>query len=149
MQNCRYFVSFRTSHEGSATRWNICGTGDSQCDSRESIRANHSQMKPQFFIARQADSPERFARITRISDSHESPDSRESCESIRAKHATKRWNICCKFEDQAQTILCKYPLSNAPLFKFLMFIFPRRQDSWIKSTFGSLRIPFFSKSLHF
>ena len=31
----------------------------------------------------------RFARITRISDSRESPDSRESCESIRANHATK------------------------------------------------------------
>ena len=31
----------------------------------------------------------RFAWITRISDSRESPDSRESCESIRANHATK------------------------------------------------------------
>ena len=31
----------------------------------------------------------RFARITRSSDSRESPDSRESCESIRANHATK------------------------------------------------------------
>ena len=30
-----------------------------------------------------------FAWITRISDSRESPDSRESCESIRANHATK------------------------------------------------------------
>ena len=30
------------------------GTGDS----RESIRANHSQLRPLFFIARQADSPE-------------------------------------------------------------------------------------------
>ena len=30
----------------------------------------------------------RFARITRVSDSRESPDSRESCESIRANHAT-------------------------------------------------------------
>ena len=29
-------------------------------------------------------------QITRISDSRESPDSRESCESIRANHATKR-----------------------------------------------------------
>ena len=27
--------------------------------------------------------------MTRISDSRESPDSRESCESIRANHATK------------------------------------------------------------
>ena len=34
----------------------------------------------------------RFARITRISDSLESPDSRESCESIRANHATKPEN---------------------------------------------------------
>ena len=32
----------------------------------------------------------RFARITRISDSHELSDSRESCESICANHATKR-----------------------------------------------------------
>ena len=31
-----------------------------------------------------------FAQITRISDSRESLDSRESCESIRANHATKR-----------------------------------------------------------
>ena len=56
--------------------------GDSQRDSRESIRANHSQLKPHIFIARQADSQEslelpiranhpiranranRFARIT-------------------------------------------------------------------------------------
>ena len=60
----------------------ISGTGDSQRDSRESIRANHSQSKPLFFRARQADSHEslefpirenhpiranranRFARIT-------------------------------------------------------------------------------------
>ena len=35
----------------------LSGTGDSQRDSRESIRANHSQLKPQF-IARQADSHE-------------------------------------------------------------------------------------------
>ena len=32
----------------------------------------------------------RFARIARISDSRESGDSRESCESIRANHATKQ-----------------------------------------------------------
>ena len=65
----------------------LSGTGDSQRDSRESfpIRANHSQLKPLFFIVRIG----RFARITRISDSRESPDSRESCESIRANHATK------------------------------------------------------------
>ena len=36
----------------------------------------------------------RFARITRISDSRESPDSRESCESIRANHATKGHSLC-------------------------------------------------------
>ena len=64
--------------------WRLSGTGDSQCDSRESIRANHSQLKPYFYSA-----SGRFARITRISDSRESPDSRESCESIRANHATK------------------------------------------------------------
>ena len=49
----------------------LTGTGDSQRDSRESIRANHSQLKPHIFIARQADSPE----------SLEFP--------IRASHATK------------------------------------------------------------
>ena len=63
----------------------LSGTGDSQRDSRKSIRANHSQLKPLFFIARQADSPESFE----FSDSRESPDSHELCESIRANHATK------------------------------------------------------------
>ena len=38
-----------------------------------------------YFIAHQAVSPESL----RISDSRESPDSRESCELIRANHATK------------------------------------------------------------
>ena len=54
----------------------LSGTSDSQRDSRESIRANHSQLKPLFILAHQADLPE-------------SPDSRESCESIRVNHATK------------------------------------------------------------
>ena len=63
----------------------LSGTGDSQHDSRESIRANHLQLTPLFFIARQADSHEslefpicanhpiranranRFARITPLS----------------------------------------------------------------------------------
>ena len=36
----------------------LSGTGVSQRDSRESIRANHSQLKTPIFIARQADSPE-------------------------------------------------------------------------------------------
>ena len=40
----------------------------------------------------------RFARITRISDSRESPDSRESCESIRANHATKLLTTVGNFE---------------------------------------------------
>ena len=62
----------------------LSGTGDSQPDSRESIRANHSQLNSYFYSA-----SGRFARITRISDSRESPNSRESCESIRANHATK------------------------------------------------------------
>ena len=57
----------------------LSGTGDSQRDSRESIRANHSQLTPHSFIVRQADSHE----------SLEFPDSRESCESTRANHATK------------------------------------------------------------
>ena len=62
----------------------LSGTGDSQRDSRESIRANHSQSKPLFYRA-----SGRFTQMTRIFDSRESPDSRESCESIRANHATK------------------------------------------------------------
>ena len=53
----------------------LSGTGDSQRDSRESIRANDSQLTPYFYSA-----SDRFARITRISDSRES---------IRANHATK------------------------------------------------------------
>ena len=69
---------------GSFFLHHLSGTGDSQCDSRESIRANHSQSKPLFYSA-----SSRFAQITRISDSRESGDSRESCESIRANHATK------------------------------------------------------------
>ena len=36
----------------------LSGMGDSQRDSRESMRVNHSQLKPPMFIARQADSPE-------------------------------------------------------------------------------------------
>ena len=59
----------------------LSGTRDSQRDSRESIRTNHSQLKPYFDSA-----SGRFARITRISDSRESPDSRQS---IRAIFATK------------------------------------------------------------
>ena len=62
----------------------LSGTGDSQRDSRESIRANHSHLNPLFYSVSC-----RFARITPISDSRESPDSRESCESIRANLATK------------------------------------------------------------
>ena len=56
---------------------------------RNVIRANRvariiGNLNPCFYSA-----SGRFARITRISDSRESPDSRESCESIRANHATK------------------------------------------------------------
>ena len=56
---------------------------------RNAIRANRfariiRNRNPYFYSA-----SGRFARITRISDSRESPDSRESCESIRANHATK------------------------------------------------------------
>ena len=56
---------------------------------RNAIRANRfariiRSWNPYFYSA-----SGRFARITRISDSRESPDSRESCESIRANHATK------------------------------------------------------------
>ena len=56
----------------------LTGTGDSQRDSRESIRVNHSQLKPVFFIARQADSHE----------SLEFP--------IRANHATKFHSVACR-----------------------------------------------------
>ena len=56
---------------------------------RNAIRANRfariiRNRNPYFYSA-----SGRFAQITRISDSRESPDSRESCESIRANHATK------------------------------------------------------------
>ena len=56
---------------------------------RNAIRANRfariiRNRNPYFYSA-----SGRFARITRMSDSRESPDSRESCESIRANHATK------------------------------------------------------------
>ena len=58
---------------------------------RNAIRANRfariiRNWNPYFYSA-----SGRFARITRMSDSRESPDSRESCESIRANHATKRF----------------------------------------------------------
>ena len=50
--------------------WNLSGTGDSQRDSRESIRANHSQLKPLFLQRvtpiRTNHSNFRFARITRF-----------------------------------------------------------------------------------
>ena len=60
---------------------------------RNAIRANRfariiRTWNPYFYSA-----SGRFAWITRISDSRESPDSRESCESIRANHATKLWTI--------------------------------------------------------
>ena len=45
----------------------LSGTGDSQRDSHESIRASHAQLKPYFYSA-----SGRFGRITRISDSRES-----------------------------------------------------------------------------
>ena len=56
---------------------------------RNAIRANRfariiRNRNPYFYSA-----SGRFAGITRISDSRESPDSHESCESIRANHATK------------------------------------------------------------
>ena len=58
---------------------------------RNAIRANRfariidiRNRSPYFYSA-----SGRFAQITRNSDSRESPDSRESCESIRANHATK------------------------------------------------------------
>ena len=55
----------------------LSGTGDSQRDSRESFA-----IEVPFFYSTSG----RFARFTRIFDSRESP---ESCESIRANHATK------------------------------------------------------------
>ena len=66
----------------------LSGTGDSQRDSRESIRANHSQLRPYFYSASGW-----FARIARISDSRDSPDSCESCESIRTNHTTKLGSV--------------------------------------------------------
>ena len=70
----------------------LSGTGDSQRDSLESIRANHSQLKPPIFTARHTDSHEslefpiranhpiranradRFARITPLSPHIFPPD---------------------------------------------------------------------------
>ena len=56
---------------------------------RNAIRANQfariiCNWNPHFYSG-----SGQFGRITRISDSRESPDLRESCESIRANHATK------------------------------------------------------------
>ena len=56
---------------------------------RNAIRANRfariiRNWNPNFYSA-----SGQFARITQVSDSRESPDSRESCESIRANRATK------------------------------------------------------------
>ena len=72
-------------HTEKLTVRELSGTGDSQRDSRESIRANHSRLTPRLLKARRADSPEslefpiranhpiranranRFARITPLS----------------------------------------------------------------------------------
>ena len=64
---------------------------------RNAIRANQfariiRNWNPCFYSA-----SGRFARLTRISDSRESPDSRESCESIRANQFARiirNWNPC-------------------------------------------------------
>ena len=63
---------------------------------RNAIRANRfvriiRNRNPYFYSA-----SGRFAQMTPISDSRESPDSRESCESIRANHATKFVNVCSR-----------------------------------------------------
>ena len=46
----------------------------------------------------------RLAQITRICDSRESPDSRESCELIRANHATKRSSSDRRFSTWASIL---------------------------------------------
>ena len=48
---------FAFSHENTGE---LSGTGDSQRDSRESIRANRFAIQTPIFIARQADSPRSF-----------------------------------------------------------------------------------------
>ena len=81
----KYSPNMKPIHINYTNMCALSGTGDSQRDSRESIRANHSQLKPQFFTVRQADSHEslefpirahhpiranranRFARITPLS----------------------------------------------------------------------------------
>ena len=50
---------------------------------RNAIRANHSQLKPLFFTARQADSPGSLKFPIRANPA----DSRESCESIRSRES--------------------------------------------------------------
>ena len=75
-------------------RISVCNRGDLVARAiRNAIRANRfariiRTWNPCFYSV-----SGRFARITRISDSRESPDSHESCESIRANHATKRGEI--------------------------------------------------------
>ena len=71
----------------------LSGTGDSQRDSRESNSRESFAIETPYFYSVSG----RFARITRISDSRESPDSHESCESIRANHATKVRRSAAKF----------------------------------------------------
>ena len=53
MQAVKWAVSYREINQHPSLPWNsithgLSGTGDSQRDSRESIRANHSQLKPLF-----------------------------------------------------------------------------------------------------
>ena len=68
--------------------WWLSGTGDLQRDSHKLIRAYHSQSKPQL-----------LKRIRPIRTNHsnfdlrESPNSRRSCESIPAHHATKHGGV--------------------------------------------------------
>ena len=64
---------------------------------RNAIRANRFAIETSIFVACQADSHE---SVDSVSDSRESPDSRESCESIRANHATKVLNFSYVFAFQ-------------------------------------------------
>ena len=84
---------------------------------RNAIRANRfariiRNWNPYFYSA-----SGRFARITWIADSRESADSRASCESIRANHATKFWKPLRRFWG-------RYPIHRLPLYLEIRFCIP-------------------------
>ena len=86
----------------------LSGTGDSQCDSRDSICANRFAIQSPIFIARQADSREspefpirtnrahRFARITPVRGRRSSflVVSREDMRGVELPHPSPSYRFC-------------------------------------------------------